>query len=90
MNAHCKIHGFHDSPISGCPDCKKQMLGGVVKKWSIVGCTECEEKNELLKEMAEALEEIVRCLSHGLQDCRASVTAKEMLQKYHKQIGEPK
>ena len=37
----------------------------------------------LLKEMAEALEEIVRCLSHGLQDCRASITAKEMLQKYH-------
>ena len=47
-------------------------------------------KDELLKEMAEAFEEIVRCLSHGLQDCRASVTAKEMLQKYHKQIGEPK
>ena len=37
----------------------------------------------LLKEMAEALEEIVRCLSHGLQDCRASIIAKEMLQKYH-------
>ena len=40
-------------------------------------------KDELLKEMVEALEEIVRCLSHGLQDCRASVTAKAMLQKYH-------
>ena len=39
----------------------------------------------LLKEMAEALEEIVRCLSHGLQDCRASVTAKAMLRKYHEQ-----
>ena len=39
--------------------------------------------NTLLKEMAEALEEIVRCLSHGLQDCRASVVAKAMLQKYH-------
>ena len=37
----------------------------------------------LLKEMTEAFEEIVRCLSHGLQDCRASVTAKKMLQKYH-------
>lgn len=39
----------------------------------------------LLKEMAEALEEIVRCLSHGLQDCRASITAKAMLQKYREQ-----
>ena len=37
----------------------------------------------LLKEMTEALAEIVRCLSHGLQDCRASITAKAMLQKYH-------
>lgn len=39
----------------------------------------------LLNEMSEAFEEIVRCLSHGLQDCRASVTAKAMLQKYHEQ-----
>ena len=46
--------------------------------------------DRLLKEMAEALEEIVRCLSHGLQDCRASVTAKAMLQKYHGQTGELK
>ena len=46
--------------------------------------------DQLIKEMAEALEEIVRCLSHGLQDCRASVTAKAMLQKYYEQIGEPK
>ena len=42
----------------------------------------------LLKEMVEALEEIVRCLSHGLQDCRASVTAKAMLQKYHDRVSE--
>lgn len=37
----------------------------------------------LLKEMAEAFEVIIRCLSHGLQDCKASITAKAMLQKYH-------
>lgn len=58
------------------------------------GCTEWDKDimtrawntratDPLLKEMAEVLEEIVRCLSHGLQDCRASVTAKKMLQKYH-------
>ena len=45
-------------------------------------------KDELLKEMAKALEEVVRCLSHGLQDCRASVVAKATLQKYHDQEGE--
>ena len=45
------------------------------------------EKDGLLNDMAEALEEIVRCLSHGLQDCRASVTAKAMLKKYHEQEG---
>lgn len=43
-------------------------------------------KEALLNEMGEALEEIVRCLSHGLQDCRASVTAKAMLKKYHEQV----
>ena len=46
--------------------------------------------DQLIKEMIEALEEIVRCLSHGLQDCRASVTAKAMLQKYYEQNGELK
>lgn len=49
-----------------------------------------KRKDELLKEMAKALEEVVRCLSHGLQDCRASLTAKAMLRKYHEQTGEPK
>ena len=53
-------------------------------------CENCDYKEELLNEMAEALEEIVRCLSHGLQDCRASITAKDMLRKYHEQIGELK
>lgn len=42
----------------------------------------------LLKEMAEAFEVIIRCLSHGLQDCKASITAKAILQKYHEQVGE--
>ena len=51
---------------------------------------EIKKKDELLKEMAKALEEVVRCLSHGLQDCRASLTAKAMLRKYHEQTGEPK
>ena len=51
---------------------------------------EIKKKDELLKEMAKALEEVVRCLSHGLQDCRASVTAKAMLQKYYEQNGELK
>ena len=37
----------------------------------------------LLEEMAEAFEVIIRCLSHGLQDCKASITAKAILQKYH-------
>ena len=46
---------------------------------------EIKKKDELLKEMAEALEEIVHCLSHGLQDCKASITAKAILQKYHEQ-----
>ena len=47
---------------------------------------EMVEKDGLLNDMAEALEEIVRCLSHGLQDCKASVTAKAMLQKYHEHV----
>ena len=59
-------------------------------------CTKCgytwdtepmntRDTDSLLKEMAEAFEVIIRCLSHGLQDCKASITAKAILQKYHEQ-----
>ena len=58
------------------------MVAGIIEGYTT--------KQTLLKEMSEALEEIVRCLSHGLQDCRASITAKDMLRKYHEQIGELK
>ena len=51
-----------------------------------ITATNTRSADPLLKEMAEALAKIVRCLSHGLQDCRASITAKAMLQKYHEQI----
>ena len=43
----------------------------------------------MLEELAVALEEIVRCLSHGLQDCRASIIAKDMLGKYQQSKVEP-
>lgn len=36
----------------------------------------------MLEELAGALEEIAICLFHGLQDCRASIIAKDMLGKY--------
>ena len=65
-------------------------LGDLARQVENMRCESCGSKEELLKGMAEALEEIVRCLSHGLQDCRASVTAKAMLQKYHEQNGELK
>ena len=41
-----------------------------------------DDTDPLLGKMAEALEEIIRCLSHGLQDTRASLTAKKALQEY--------
>ena len=42
-----------------------------------------------LEELAGALEEIARCLSHGLQDCRASIIAKDMLGKYQQSKVQP-
>lgn len=41
------------------------------------------------EELAGALEEIARCLSHGLQDCRASIIAKDMLGKYQQSNVQP-
>ena len=91
--------------LKPCPFCGAKAIDGVIthsnecfihkliymrpaneveKAWQI------RADDPLLMEMAEALEEIVRCLSHGLQDCRASVTAKAMLQKYYEQNGELK
>lgn len=43
----------------------------------------------MLEELAGALEEIARYLSHGLQDCRASIIAKNMLGKYQQSKVEP-
>ena len=43
----------------------------------------------MLEEFAGALEEIARCLSHGLQDCRASIIAKDMLGKYQQSKVQP-
>ena len=43
----------------------------------------------MLEELAGALEEIARCLSHGLQDCRASIIAKDMLGKYQQSKVQP-
>ena len=43
----------------------------------------------MLEELAGALEEIARCLSHGLQDCRASIIAKDMLGKYQQSKEQP-
>lgn len=52
------------------------MEGMVKGKWNT------RAPDPMLEELAGALEEIARCLSHGLQDCRASVIAKDMLGKY--------
>lgn len=48
------------------------------------------KKDEILNETFEALEEIVRLLSHGLQNSMASLTAKAILKKYNKQNVEQK
>ena len=89
MKVYCKVHGFHDCPKSGCPDCKKQVLDDVVKKWGGGGCPECEGKDELLKEVVEALGVLVfEC--DGIFDTRKPSRetynkAFYVLQKYRKQ-----
>lgn len=52
-------------------------------------CWNTRARDPMLEELAGALEEIARCLSHGLQDCRASIIAKDMLGKYQQSKVQP-
>lgn len=42
----------------------------------------------LLKEMAEALEDLIRCVSGRLHDTRVRGRCGVLLQKYHEQLGD--
>ena len=57
--------------------------GGLRTEWNT------RTPDPMLEELAGALEEIARCLSHGLQDCRASIIAKDMLGKYQQSKVQP-
>ena len=54
-------------------------------------CENCDSKDELLKEMAEALEKLSRLGNEPyLGNSIGNLIAQEALKKYHEQIGEPK
>ena len=68
-----------------CLDCGVSGRGTAYKN-DIFNTAEWNTRtpDPMLEELAGALEEIVRSLSHGLQNCRASVIAKDTLQEYQK------
>ncbi len=81
------IPDYPGSASVECANCPcgilKDTLDEAIMTWNT------RTPDPMLEELAGALEEIARCLSHGLQDCRASIIAKDMLGKYQQSKVQP-